>query len=417
VQLAADLEEKDNLAPLPANLAAKIAGKAAAGPAAASHKAAEETAIEDTVTPTDSLNSRMTADWCAITAHDPGRHHRIPPSHGGSASAASRPAHPPTHTPHVHPSLHNRYAMMALVGNPHLQAASLMQMVAAPALSPAAPLLGSAVAADDANAAAAAATAANAAAAAAAPAAPSLAGRAAGSGGALPSLPPVPTAATATATATGAAAAAAAASPAAHPPSTLAHALRLLAGGPPAPARSNEAAANTLAARTLLMLAFAADLVLAMIEWLLAAMNTVPLLTLFASSTTTTAANTTSTSSTSTSTSTSSTSTSSLASASPFPPQDTISRANRFHRRCHQHAHTMQELRDAVAEKKERDAAAAAHAAAVGANRENFWAVSGDGDMAAKPAPTPDAGREDGLDEDGYLVVDERKNARCRPRA
>ena len=77
----------------------------------------------------------------------------------------------------------------------------------------------------------------------------------------------------------------------------------------------------------------------------------------------------------------------------------------------------MQELRDAVAEKKERDAAAAAHAAAVGANRENYWAVSGDGDMAAKPAPTPDAGREDGLDEDGYLVVDERKNARCRPRA
>ena len=77
----------------------------------------------------------------------------------------------------------------------------------------------------------------------------------------------------------------------------------------------------------------------------------------------------------------------------------------------------MQELRDAVAEKKQRDAAAAAHAAAVGANRENYWAVSGDGDMAAKPAPTPDAGREDGLDEDGYLVVDERKNARCRPRA
>ena len=77
----------------------------------------------------------------------------------------------------------------------------------------------------------------------------------------------------------------------------------------------------------------------------------------------------------------------------------------------------MQELRDAVAEKKERDAAAAAHAAAVGANRENYWAVSGDGDMAAKPAPTPDAGREDGLDDDGYLVADERKNARCRPRA
>ena len=77
----------------------------------------------------------------------------------------------------------------------------------------------------------------------------------------------------------------------------------------------------------------------------------------------------------------------------------------------------MQELRDAVAEKKERDAAPAAHAAAVGANRENYWAVSGNGDMAAKPAPTPDAGREDGLDDDGYLVVDERKNARCRPRA
>jgi len=76
----------------------------------------------------------------------------------------------------------------------------------------------------------------------------------------------------------------------------------------------------------------------------------------------------------------------------------------------------MQELRDAVAETKQRDAAAAAHAAAVGANRENYWAVSGDGDIAAKPAPTPDAGREDGLDEDGYLVVDERKNARCRPR-
>ena len=68
MQLAADLEEKDNLAPLPANLAAKIAGKAAAGPAGASHKAAEETAIEDTVTPTDSLNSRMTADWCALTS-------------------------------------------------------------------------------------------------------------------------------------------------------------------------------------------------------------------------------------------------------------------------------------------------------------------------------------------------------------
>ena len=143
----------------------------------------------------------------------------------------------------------------------------------------------------------------------------------------------------------------------------------------------------------------------------------VPLLLalLLTSSTTTAAAAAASTTSTSSFTYTSTTS--SLTTASPFPPQDTISRANRFHRRCHQHAHTMQELRDAVAEKKERDAAAAAHAAAVGANRENFWAVSGDGDMAARPAPTPDAGREDGLDEDGYLVADERKNARCRPRA
>ena len=60
------------------------------GPAAASHKAAEETAIEDAVTPTDSLNSLMTADWCKLT---PRPRHQHPTINGDSAS---QPHGPPT---------------------------------------------------------------------------------------------------------------------------------------------------------------------------------------------------------------------------------------------------------------------------------------------------------------------------------